>query len=79
MKKYLNPRGLAIVDALSRIADAHGATPAQVALAWLMSRPGVTAPIASATSVEQLEELFGATRLTLGEGDLTALDRASAP
>jgi len=79
MKKYLNPRGLAIVDALVRIADAHGATPAQVALAWLMSRPGVTAPIASATSVEQLEELIGATRLTLDDGDLAALDRASAP
>ena len=79
MKKYLNPRGLAILDALARIADAHGATPAQVALAWLLAQPGVTAPIASATSVEQLDELIGATRLTLGDDDLAALDRASAP
>jgi aryl-alcohol dehydrogenase-like predicted oxidoreductase len=79
MKKYLNPRGLAIVDALVRVADAHGATPAQVALAWLMSRPGVTAPIASATSVAQLEELIGATRLALTDDDRAALDRASAP
>ena len=79
MKKYLNPRGLAIVDALVRIAGAHGATPAQIALAWLMTRPGVTAPIASATSVEQLDELIGATRLTLDNDDLAALDRASAP
>ena len=79
MRKYLNPRGLAIVDALVRIADAHRATPAQVALAWLMTRPAVTAPIASATSVAQLEELVGATRLTLGDDDLAALDRASAP
>jgi len=79
MKKYLNPRGLAIVDALVRIAGAHGATPAQIALAWLMTRPGVTAPIASATSVAQLDELMGATRLTLDNDDLAALDRASAP
>ena len=79
MKKYLNPRGLAILDALARIADAHGATPAQVALAWLLTRPGVTAPIASATSVAQLDELMGATRLTLDNDDLAALDRASAP
>jgi aryl-alcohol dehydrogenase-like predicted oxidoreductase len=79
MKKYLNPRGLAIVDALVRIAGTHGATPAQVALAWLLTRPGVTAPIASATSVAQLDELIGATRLTLDADDLAALDRASAP
>ena len=79
MKKYLNRRGLAIVDALVRVADSHAATPAQVALAWLMTRPGVTAPIASATSVAQLEELIGATRLTLDDDDLAALDRASTP
>jgi aryl-alcohol dehydrogenase-like predicted oxidoreductase len=79
MKKYLNPRGLGIVDVLVRIADAQGATPAQVALAWLLTRPGVTAPIASATSVEQLDELIGATRLTLDNDDIAALDRASAP
>ena len=69
----------AIVDGLARIADARGATPAQVALAWLLTRPGVTAPIASATSVAQLDELIGATRITLDDGDLAALDRASAP
>ena len=77
--KQLETIGRTIVDALVRIADAHRATPAQVALAWLMTRPAVTAPIASATSVAQLEELVGATRLTLGDDDLAALDRASAP
>ena len=54
------------------------ATPAQVALAWLMARPGITAPIASATSVAQLEELLGAAALALSGEDIAALDRASA-
>lgn len=76
--KYLNARGLGILAALDKVAAAHGATPAQVALAWLIARPSVTAPIASATSVSQLKELFGAVSLQLSKDDIAALDRASA-
>jgi len=55
VRKYLNPRGLGILAALDQVAQRHGTQPAVVALAWLIGRPGVTAPIASATSVEQLK------------------------
>ncbi|WP_426701240.1 aldo/keto reductase [Rhodanobacter sp. Col0626] len=78
VKKFLNPRGLQVLAALDAVAAAHGATPAQVALAWLIARPGLTAPIVSATSVEQLHELFGATALQLEPGEISALDQASA-
>jgi len=78
VKKYLNPRGFRIVDALDRVAKRLRAKPAQVALAWLMARPTVTAPIASATSVAQLKELIGATRLELDEASMQLLNRASA-
>ncbi|MCJ2138152.1 aldo/keto reductase [Methylobacterium sp. J-026] len=76
--KYINPRGLALLDALDAVAAAHGASPAQVALAWVIARPGITAPIASATSVAQLDELLGAARLTLSAEAIDRLDRASA-
>ena len=79
VKAYLNPRGFDILAALDDIAAAHGAKPAEVALAWLIQRPGVTAPIASATSLGQLESLIRATELTLGAGEVAALDAASAP
>jgi aryl-alcohol dehydrogenase-like predicted oxidoreductase len=75
---YFNPRGFAILAALDDAAAAARATPAQVALAWQMARPGITAPIASATSVAQLEELMGAARLELDAGTIAALDAASA-
>lgn len=78
-KKYLNPRGLRILAALDAMAARHAAQPGEVALAWLMARPGVTAPIASATSLEQLEGLIRATQLRLDAGDIAALDAASAP
>ena len=78
VKKYLNPRGLQVLAALDAIAAAHHATPAQVALAWLIARPGITAPIASATSVEQLHELLGATSLQLSPDEITRLDLVSA-
>lgn len=78
VKSYLNPRGLRILAALDEVAAAHGAKPSQVALAWLIARPGISAPIVSATSVEQLEELFGAAELTLDAAQIAALDRASA-
>jgi aryl-alcohol dehydrogenase-like predicted oxidoreductase len=75
--KYLNDRGLRILAALDEAAAHHKATPAQVALAWLMARPAVAAPIASATTTQQLEELVGATRLRLDRETIECLDRAS--
>lgn len=78
MKKYLNARGTSILQALDEAARALTATPAQIALAWLMQRPAVTAPIASATSLAQLDELIGAMRITLDADTLERLDVASA-
>ena len=79
VKAYLNPRGFRILDALEKVAASHKAKPAEVALAWVMARPGVTAPIASATSVEQADSLVRATELKLTPADMAALDTASAP
>ncbi|MBB3772149.1 aryl-alcohol dehydrogenase-like predicted oxidoreductase [Angulomicrobium tetraedrale] len=78
VKTYLNPRGLRILAALDEVAAAHGASPAQVALAWIMARPSLTAPIASASRVEQLADLFAAASLTLAPADMARLDAASA-
>jgi aryl-alcohol dehydrogenase-like predicted oxidoreductase len=78
MKKYLNPRGMKILAALDEVADRLGATPAQVALAWLLTRRGVTAPIASATNLDQLRELLHAVSLKLDAEAIATLDRASA-
>jgi aryl-alcohol dehydrogenase-like predicted oxidoreductase len=77
VKKYLNERGFRIVGALDQVAKQIHATPAQVALAWLMARPTITAPIASATSTVQLKELIGATKLKLDEASIGLLNRAS--
>ena len=77
VSRYLDARGLGVLAALDELASAHRATPAQIALAWLMARPGLTAPIASATSVEQLNELMLATRVRLSTADIAALDQAS--
>jgi len=79
MQKFMNPRGFAILAALESVANSLGATMAQVALAWLMHRPSVTAPIASATSQAQLAELMASTRLRLDAAALATLDAASAP
>jgi len=76
--KYLNPRGLRILAALDQAAARHGAKPGQIALAWQMARPSVTAPIASATSLEQLGELAAAVQLKLDGATIAALDAASA-
>ena len=78
MQKYLNPRGLRILDALDEIAKQYNATPAQISLAWLLAKPVITAPIASATSVEQLDELLNATRLKLDAAAVQKLEEASA-
>ncbi|MEO8485084.1 MAG: aldo/keto reductase [Betaproteobacteria bacterium] len=74
VRKYLDARGMAILGALETVAHRLGATPAQVSLAWLMAQPGVTAPIASATTVSQLDELMGAARLKLDAEALRTLD-----
>jgi aryl-alcohol dehydrogenase-like predicted oxidoreductase len=79
VRKYLNPRGLRILGALDQVAQKHGTQPGVVALAWLIGREGVTAPIASATSVEQLKSFSAAAALQLGESDRSQLDQASAP
>ncbi|WP_413729671.1 aldo/keto reductase [Sodalis sp. RH22] len=75
---YLNPRGLRILKALDAVSEQHQVTPTQVALAWNLKQPGITAPIASATSVEQLDELAQALELRLSAEDVRVLDEASA-
>ena len=77
VEKYLGPRGYAILEALDQVARQCAATPAQVALAWVMARPGVTAAIASATSLKQLDELIAATGLALDRPSIELLNRAS--
>jgi aryl-alcohol dehydrogenase-like predicted oxidoreductase len=77
VKKYVNERGFRILDVLDQVATRLHATPAQIALAWLMARPTVTAAIASATSLAQLQELIGATKLKLDEASMELLNRAS--
>jgi len=77
-KKYLNDRGFRILQALDQVAERHQSKPAQVALAWLMASPSITAPIASATSVEQLNELVQATKLELDRESMEKLNRASS-
>ncbi|MFT5774540.1 aldo/keto reductase [Hyphomonas sp.] len=74
MKPLLEGRGPKVLAALDAVAARHGATPAQVALAWLMARPSITAPIASATSVAQLKEILASASLTLSSDDMAMLD-----
>lgn len=76
--KFLNGHGLRVLAALDDVAKRHAATPAQVALAWLIARPTITAPIASATSAAQVEDLAAAVKLTLDADDLARLDAVSA-
>ena len=78
VKKYLNEKGLGILKALDEVADDTGESPATISLAWLITRPSITAPIASATSVEQLWELVAATELELDQAAIAKLDQASA-
>lgn len=74
MGDYFTPRGFALLDALDRVAAAQGATPAEVALAWVMAQPGITAPIASATKPAHVESFARAATLRLTAGELSALD-----
>lgn len=77
VKKYLNERGLRTLAALDQVAKSKRATPAQVALAWCMARPGVAAPIASATSLDQLNELLQSVNVQLDRASIDLLDQAS--
>ena len=76
-KKYLNEQGYKVLAALDQVAKASSATLAQVALAWLLARPSITAPIASATNLNQLKELMDATRLKLDSESIRLLNQAS--
>jgi len=75
--RYMNEQGFRILAEVERVASRYHATPAQVALAWIIARPGVTAPIASATSVQQVRELLGAVELKLDDEAITALNKVS--
>jgi aryl-alcohol dehydrogenase-like predicted oxidoreductase len=76
-RRYLNERGFALLDEIDKVATAHDATTAQVALAWLLARPSITAPIIGANSVQQLRETLAAGDLRLDPEAVTALDAAS--
>ena len=79
VKKYFNDQGYAVVEALDEVAQRHSSTPARVALAWLLAQPGVTAPIASATSDGHLDDLIAAADLKLDPADIQRLTEASSP
>lgn len=76
--KFLTPRGYKILAALDTVSEKHGANPTQISLAWLMARPGITAPIASATSRAQISDLVKATAVKLTNSDIADLNEASA-
>jgi aryl-alcohol dehydrogenase-like predicted oxidoreductase len=78
VKAYLNARGMRILAALDTVSARHSASQAEVALAWVMAQPGITAPIASATTLDQVDSLVRAASLKLSAEDLAALDKASA-
>ena len=76
IQKYLNPRGFRILDALDAVSASYHTAPATIALAWLLSRKSITAPIASATNTDQLKTLLQATRIQLNQEDLSLLTEA---
>ncbi|HEY6308541.1 MAG TPA: aldo/keto reductase [Candidatus Angelobacter sp.] len=78
VSKYLNERGFRILDALDQVAEQLGATPGQIAVAWLLARPSITAPIASATNLDQLHDLLDAVNLKLEQPSIEQLNQASA-
>ena len=77
IKSFLNERGFKILEALDQVAERQASQPASVAIAWLIARPSITAPIASVTSMEQLKELEHAANLKLSAEDIQLLDQAS--
>ena len=78
VKQYLNDRGFRILSALDKLAARQKSTPSRVALAWQMARPSITSPIASATSIEQLNDLIEGANLDLDADSIKLLDQASA-
>lgn len=76
-KTYMNERGFTVLNEVDRIAEKYRATPTQVALAWVMARPGITSAIASATNAEQAKQLLKASVLHLDQEDITALNQVS--
>lgn len=76
---YMNERGFKILEALDRVSKEHRTTPTAVALAWLLTRPVVTAPIVSATSVQQMKDIVASSQLKLDPASIQTLDRASDP
>jgi aryl-alcohol dehydrogenase-like predicted oxidoreductase len=77
VKTYLNDRGLRILNALDEVTTNYNTTPASIAIAWLIARPSITAPIASATSIEQLDDLVKAAQLQLDTQAIELLNKAS--
>jgi aryl-alcohol dehydrogenase-like predicted oxidoreductase len=78
LKKYVNERGFRILGALDQVAKKYNATPARVSLAWLLARPGITAPIVSATSIEQLNDVIASVEVQLDRASIELLNQASA-
>jgi aryl-alcohol dehydrogenase-like predicted oxidoreductase len=78
LKTYVNERGFKILNALDEVAKKYNATPARVSLAWLLARPSITAPIVSATSIEQLNDLIASVELKLDGASIELLNQASA-
>ncbi len=79
VEKYMNDAGFRVLDALDAVGKRYNARPAQVALAWMMARPSITAPIASATNLDQLQELMQSAELSLDQDAITQIDQASRP
>jgi aryl-alcohol dehydrogenase-like predicted oxidoreductase len=77
VEQYLNPKGLRILKALDEVAEKHSSTCASIAIAWLLHRPSITAPIASATSLQQLDSLIKSVDLKLTKEEIALLDKAS--
>jgi aryl-alcohol dehydrogenase-like predicted oxidoreductase len=78
VKRYLNPRGLRILEAIDRVATTYNSTPTQVSLAWLIANPSITAPIVSATKVEQLNDIIKAVNIKLDQDAIDLLNQASS-
>jgi aryl-alcohol dehydrogenase-like predicted oxidoreductase len=78
LKRYLDARGMRILAAVDTVAARHDAVPAQIALAWLIIKPVITAPIVSATSLKQLSEILKAPQIKLAQEDIAVLDAAGA-
>jgi len=78
LKRYLDARGMRILDALDKVTARHNAAPAQIALAWLIAKPIITAPIVSVTSLRQLGEILKAPQIKLSQEDIAVLDAAGA-